>query len=438
MDARDDGLWEWRRRATDLVIGAAVLLHTPALLLFLAGYGPPSLWPFRVPITIVAVLVAFVGLMRRWPHPFRVWVVLGALYAFAMVGAFVVPQGPWTRALPIAAPILAIVLIGATAARVAIGLSAGVLLVAPWLRGLSPWPSGALSLDAQFDLTVGHMFVQNLALTADMVVLMILLESFYHFLLQSLERARSATAERTAAGRKLEAEIEERRRLQNEIARVGDEERRHLGQEVHDGVCQQLTGAVLRCQALELRLERGTAPTLDELRALSSLLGDTIREAHSVAQGLCPLEPTPGALAMALRALAQRSQQMSGIECRFSASGDILVPDAIAAHHMYRVAQEAVSNAVRHANARRIAIELKGSDADLELKVEDDGVGMPEVVPAGGMGLRTMGFRAQIVEGVLAVEPASGGGTRVSCRVPRPALARHAAERPLLQEGLAI
>jgi signal transduction histidine kinase len=90
------------------------------------------------------------------------------------------------------------------------------------------------------------------------------------------------------------------------------------------------------------------------------------------------------------------------------------------AQHLYRIAQEALSNAVRHAHARRIAMELRGSTGELALQVEDDGMGLLADRRSGGMGLRTMGYRAQILGGRLMITPAPGGGTRVACCVPRP------------------
>jgi signal transduction histidine kinase len=422
MNPQTDSLREWRRQAAGIVLAAVVVLHLPAIVLFLAGYGPPSATTARVPILSIYLAVVVVAVLPRLPHAFRVWVLLAGLYLIALIGVFLLPQGPWVRALPVAAPVGAIVLIGVPAARIALGISALVLLAAPFLHGIT-WFGRRLWIDTDAGIPVGHIWVQNIALTAEMVVLMILLERFFGVLVASLSRERRATEERAAAGRRLEAEIEEHHRLQDEIARVGDEERRRLGQEIHDGVCQQLTGALLRCQTLELRLEQGTPPSASELAALSTLLGETIREAHDVAKGLCPLDPTPGALAHALRALAKRIQQASGIACQFSSVGDVLVPDASAAQHLYRVAQEAVSNAVRHARAARIRIELTGVDDEVVLRVEDDGRGVPATLPSGGMGLRTMAFRAQLIHGAFALERAAGGGTRVSCQVPRAVLA---------------
>jgi signal transduction histidine kinase len=430
-NAEGEALRRWRRRAVDIVIAVGVVLHLPALILFLAGEGPPFDWPTRIVIITGYCASIALALLRRMDHEIRTWLLIAFLYLVALLGSASFADGPYVRSLPVIAPVVAIVLIGVRAATIVTVLSACVLMLAPFLRWV-PGVSrvlGGPSDQATFPL--GIILLQGLALTAVMLFVMTLVERFYRFLLTSLASERRAAFELTAATQRLEREIEERRHLEHEIARVADEERRGLGHEVHDGVCQQLTGALLRCQALELRLERGIPPTRSELDALSSLLGETIHEARAVAQGLCPLAPRPDALAPALRELAVRAHRMSGVPCEFHAAGDVLVRNPGTAQHLYRIAQEALSNAVRHARASRIRIELRGADDGLRLKVQDDGVGLPDHLRAAGLGLRTMTFRAQALEGELVIEPAEGGGTRVACHVPRatcfPPSDRHAA-----------
>jgi signal transduction histidine kinase len=117
--------------------------------------------------------------------------------------------------------------------------------------------------------------------------------------------------------------------------------------------------------------------------------------------------------------LAARTQESSGLACQFRATGNVQVPDSEQAHHLYRIAQEAVSNTVRHAHAARLALGLSEADGELLLQVEDDGTGLPENAPGEGMGLRIMAYRAQVMGGTLAIEPGPEGGTRITCRVPR-------------------
>jgi signal transduction histidine kinase len=418
-DTEEHALAEWRRKATDIVSFASALVHVPLIILVLVEF-PAFAWSIKISMLGAYTVVVAAALLRRIDHRIRVSAGLCAIYVVACVGIAVSPQRPYLRVLPIIVPMLAIGLIGVGAARVATLLSAGVLIFTPFLCAI-PAIASVLGSDPEQARTLsGVALTPGIALSAEMVVVMVLLERLYKFLLRALVAQRVATAEQSATALRLENELQKRRRLEREIARVTDDERRHLGNEIHDGVCQQLTGALLRCQALELRLDHGAAPSSVDLQALSSLLGETMNEARAVAQGLCPLEPTPEALAPALRRLAKRTQSISGVPCEFLAAGDVRVPDPTSAQHLYRIAQEALSNAVRHARAGRIAVELRGSEHTMTLRVEDNGVGVPESLPSGGMGLRTMAYRAQILEGDFTVEPAAGGGTCVTCRVPRP------------------
>jgi signal transduction histidine kinase len=214
--------------------------------------------------------------------------------------------------------------------------------------------------------------------------------------------------------------MRERQRLERGLAAIGDEERRRLGHELHDGVCQQITAALLRCQALQRAVSRGAPVSAEEFGPLTALLTETIDDAHDVALGLYPLAEDPGALAPALRALARRTGEMSGIRCDCLEQGDVRVFDRVVAQHLYRIGQEAMSNAARHSQASRITVALEAANGELTLRVEDNGVGLPLDRRATGMGLRSMGYRASLISGTLAVVSGPGGGTRVTCRVPRP------------------
>lgn len=415
----DDGLRKWRRQATDFVVSASVLLHLPVVALYLLQYSHTSALSVSVTIFGSYFVVVLAALFRRIDYRIRVWAVLGAIYATACVGILAFPQGPYVRLLPILAPVFAIGVLGIRAARLATVISSIVLLSTPFLDSV-PSVFNLLGIEIVRTPMPGWLdWVQATALTAEMVVVMILLERSYGFLLSALAARGRAIAEQRLAKRRLEELMHERLRLELEVARIGDDERRQLGNEVHDGVCQQLTGALLRCQALELRLEQGTPLCGSDLEPVSSLLSDSINEAHSIAQGLWPLEPTPEALVSALRRLVKRTRKTSGIPCEFRSAGDVRVSEPNTAQHLYRIAQEALSNAVRHAKADHITLELRGSDGTLTLRVEDNGIGLHNSQGTEGMGLRTMACRAQILESEFIIEAAPLGGTRVLCCVPR-------------------
>jgi signal transduction histidine kinase len=361
---------------------------------------------------VAAYLVMAAAALCRWvDYRRRVWASFLVLYPALFIASLVAPLGPYAQIGVVTIPIYALVLLGPVAARISIVPSAAIILSVPLLRG-QPGIVHLLGFDLAFEATPPGLIWFRVAVQgASLLALLVLLDRFHRLIFDSL-------TQRVAAQRKVEREMYERRRLEREIAVIGDQERRRLGQELHDGVCQQVTAALLRCQTLERRLDRGGTLSSTDFLPLSSLLAETIDDAHNVARGLCPLEPHPDALAPALRALVKQMHELAEVRCEFRAVGDVCVPDPEAAQHLYRIAQEALSNAVRHAKANRISVELRGNDGKLTLQVEDDGAGMPTSFSIDGMGLRTMAYRAQIINGELTVGPAPSGGTRVVCHVP--------------------
>ncbi|HEY3413773.1 MAG TPA: sensor histidine kinase [Armatimonadota bacterium] len=413
VDIGDEApLIEWRRKATDALTIVASVVYLPGLALWLAGHGPPAGWQVMA-LAVAGYLIVLAGaLLRRIDHRPRVWAVVGVGYVLALIAGIAFPEGPFLRSLPISLSIAALALIGVRAGRVATLIGAVILMGGPFLRAVPAVARLLLNGPTRAPASSGLLLTQGLAMTGVLLIVMALLERFHGFLLQSL------AAERRAASDLLD-EMRERRRLEREIARTADEERCRLGQDVHDGVCQQITGALLRCQALERGLARNGTVSPDEVRALSGLLEEAIDEAHAVAKGLCPLGREPGALVSALRTLTNRAHKTSGLRCEFIASGDVKVGDPEAAHNLYRIAQEALSNSVKHARAQRIVLELRGTENELVLRVADDGAGLSAEQPTDGMGMRTMEYRAESMEGTLTVEAAPGGGTSVVCRVRR-------------------
>lgn len=409
----DVALTAWRRKAADVLLIAYAAAYAPTAILGMLGYSPASGLVTKAILIPVYLVLAAAALCRRVEYRSRLLAAFFAAYVSLAIANLVYPQGPLPQVGLVAVPILVLVLLGPPAARVAAVVSAVVIVSSP-LIGMQPDVVRVLGINpAEAALPPGRGWMQVVTHLAALVILMVVLDRFYDFLLETL-------TERIGAQRNMEREMRERQRMEREIADIGDAERRRLGQELHDGVCQQVTAALLRCQALERQLERGGALSGADFQTLSSLLSETIDDAHNVAQGLCPLEPDPDALAPALRALTKRTGEMAGVRCDFRVTGEVHVSDPAVAQHVYRIAQEALSNAVRHAHASRIGVELLARDGELILQVDDDGRGLPPELPAGGMGLRTMAYRTQIMRGELAVRPGPGRGTCVTCRVPAP------------------
>jgi len=409
----DAALVAWHRKATNVLLVASAAGHLLPAVLVAAGYGPRMTTWFRAAGLLCYMVMVASAVLLRVNWRIRLGAYFVAAYTVVALTSVSPVQGPYASVGLIAQPILALVLCGPIAARLAIAASAVILVSAPFVRIL-PGVAGALIVDAA-PPTVPLVIVgfQTAGLGAFLAMLIVLLDRFHRFLLRTLAAQYQAKAD-------LWREALERHRLEREIAAIGDEERRRLGRDLHDGVCQDLTAALLRWQTLQRSLREGGPVTAAESERLTALLTEAIDEAHNIALGLCPVEPEPDALAPALRALTRRMQDAADVHCEFLVSGDVRVPESEMAQHLYRIAQEALSNAVRHARATRIAVELRGDTGQLALQVEDDGVGLPPHAGGGGMGLRTMAYRAQILGGRLTITPAPGGGTRIACCIPRP------------------
>lgn len=414
----DASLSAWRSKAITVFSVVSAVAYLPAEIIMVLGQAPPHGWPAQF-----IVLAAYVGILYSavfyWSnYRARAWTILVGGYLVALIHLVTIPHGPFGRALPAMLPILAFVILGTRPGMVTTVFSMGFILIVPLLQRVPGLVEILTNAPAEAPLPMNVIWEQGVALIAILAGQMILLDRFHDFLMRSLAKVQREASERTAAYRKLEHEMQERRRLENEVARVGDEERRRLGVDIHDGVCQQLTGALLRCEAMARRLERNRPLTPDEFSALSKLLEEAIDESHSVAKGLCPLDPGPEALATALHTLSKRTWKATGNPCLFTTGGDVNVADPVTAQHLYRIAQEAVSNAVRHANAPEITIRLQDDGERLVLEVEDNGEGLSPQTSGEGMGLSTMAYRAHLLGGALSVTPKPAGGTRVLCQVP--------------------
>ena len=215
-------------------------------------------------------------------------------------------------------------------------------------------------------------------------------------------------------------DITGRKELEREVLEAAAGEQRRIGQELHDTVGQELTGLSLLAAALAKRTaDRDPANAATAARIVEEL-GRVHQQVRALSRGLVPVEVDPEGLRAALEELAARTTERTGTECTFETDGAVAVEDAGTATHLLRIAQEAVANALRHGRSGRIRIALRRDPGRLALEVRDDGVGMPEG-PAGegGLGIRLMRYRAGIIGGSLAVGPAAGGGTRVTCLLPR-------------------
>jgi PAS domain S-box-containing protein len=195
-------------------------------------------------------------------------------------------------------------------------------------------------------------------------------------------------------------------------------EQRRIGQEMHDGLGQELTGLALSVRALANRAARERDAIAADLEQLAALATSCIRDARLIVQGLSPLTDADGNLDKALASLAERSS-LSGTPVRFHARHDgELHLELKVRNHLYRIAQEAVQNALKHSGASAVEIELSRRDGMVRLGVLDDGRGMPADAPGGvGLGMRTMRFRSSAIGARLQIGKRAGGGNAVICEV---------------------
>jgi two-component system CheB/CheR fusion protein len=218
-------------------------------------------------------------------------------------------------------------------------------------------------------------------------------------------------------------DVTEQKSLQEEIVRIAAFEQRRIGQELHDNTQQELTGLGLLAANLSEMLGQEHKGAKELAAKLAAGIGETNRRVQSLAKGLVPVPVDAEGLMAALAELAERTESAHGIGCRFECPSPVRITDDDLALHLYRIAQEAVTNAVKHASAQMISIRLEAGEHELGLEVRDDGVGIDraKVERGEGLGLRIMEHRCGLIRGAFAVSRLDAGGTSVSCRVSRTA-----------------
>jgi signal transduction histidine kinase len=213
-------------------------------------------------------------------------------------------------------------------------------------------------------------------------------------------------------GAKLETK---RKRLEKEITEISRKEQMRIGQDLHDGLCQHITGISFMCKVLRDQLKQKSLPEARSADEICTLLGESIATTRSLAKGLFPVELEENGFVVALGELVSTLERQSRIRCRFICTDSISIADNAMASNLFRIAQEAVTNAIKHAEAKHIEVELGEDDGKVTMKIRDDGIGLPDNIHGKGIGLATMKYRANIIGAKLAIKQAKGGGTEVVC-----------------------
>lgn len=219
--------------------------------------------------------------------------------------------------------------------------------------------------------------------------------------------------QRTAA---LTAEIASRERLEKMVMEITERERQVIGHDLHDGLGQHLTGTAFAAQVLGEKLQDRGLPEQNDARQLVRLIDESIDQTRRLAKGLLLSEIQNDELVESLQEFALETSKRFRLACVVTVAGEVRLADSEVATHLLRIAQEAVRNAIRHAKASRIEINVTVTSDHLQLSVEDDGVGLKtEWQRLKGLGLRIMAHRAQLMGAQFSVAPRQKGGTAVTC-----------------------
>jgi len=273
------------------------------------------------------------------------------------------------------------------------------------------WVAGDIAAGARYATPVVPIWNAVIAFITDAILIWLLgaLLSFQRQLEHGVQR-------RTAA---LAAEVAERERLEREVLEISERERRSIGHDLHDGLGQHLTGTAIRAQMLADKLRDDRTADVADAKRVVALVKHAIEQTRQMAKGLLLADIDAGALAPALAEFAQAISEQFRVTCTVSAEGEARAMESGTASQLFRIAQEAVRNAVRHGRASRIEIRLRAAGRATEMVVTDNGTGIGSAATRGdGLGLRIMAHRARLIGADFSIGAAPAGGTTVTCSLP--------------------
>jgi signal transduction histidine kinase len=401
---------EWRTKAMTVVVLVVALIGLPMFFVAVLRDGLHLSWNLRAAVAAAFLMVVLAGWRHGWSLEVRALMFFTGVYSISAIQLGTTGLVGSGRIGLMLFPLLALVLVGNRGGWLAAGVSLILFAGATGLTAGGVLEQSHLALD--YSTNPAFWSLQGTMMLAALVPLMFLFARFQDLQMRLMNQERTAR-------REVECAVAERRRLEDEITRVSDEEQRRIGSELHDGLCQQLTAALLECTAVGNTLESHGSKEAGAVRRLGVVLEDCIGSAYDAAKGLCPVELDPGSLVPALQRLGRKLPK-AGIKCEVRETGRTPALSPQAVHHLYRIAQEAVTNAVKHARCRRIEVELHTSAQTCTLRVVDDGQGQRprDGQKSGGMGTQIMNYRAKAMGGSLRVDHPDTGGTIVMCQVP--------------------
>ncbi|MDB6130519.1 MAG: response regulator receiver sensor signal transduction histidine kinase [Verrucomicrobiales bacterium] len=216
-------------------------------------------------------------------------------------------------------------------------------------------------------------------------------------------------------------DITEKHQLEREILDISDREQARIGRDLHDGLGQQLTALEFFVTSLKDDVKEQAPALVEPMDEIASRLREAIRHARGMANGLSPVSLHGDGLATALQKLAENTRTLAKVKCHFiHPESSVEILDEGVANQLFRIAQESVNNALKHGRPKLISISLSISRCDISLLISDDGRGFaPAAISDGGMGLRAMNYRADLIGAVLTIDSAPRKGTRIICNIHR-------------------
>lgn len=243
-------------------------------------------------------------------------------------------------------------------------------------------------------------------------------------------RVQERTQDLERANDELKQEMARRRLLEVELIRIGDQQQRLIGRELHDGLGQHLTSLGFYCATLHQELQKHDHPAAADAATIVELVKQASGMTRKIAHGLDPVAIESGGLTVALQGLAQTTGALDGIDCTLRIAPDVDLLEPPMQINLYRAAQEAVNNALKYSQGHHIRIELEREGGMQTLSVSDDGVGIDaeQMERASGLGLHNLRHRASLLGGACTVTRNASGGTTVAISYPIPESPRHARE----------
>ena len=229
--------------------------------------------------------------------------------------------------------------------------------------------------------------------------------------------------------------LEHSQRLERQIIEISEREQRRVGRDLHDGLCQYF--AAVGCASASLRSDlaaHGIAEEAALAAEVTELIEQGVAQIRDLARGLMPVQMYEAGLAAALEQLAASVSKLQNTTCRLEDGGQVRVEAPSVAIHLYRIAQEAVHNAIRHGNARAIDISLQKNGPMAMLSIQDDGCGVSRApARSDGMGISIMKYRSRLIGGSLEIDESKTGGTIVRCTFPLMSAERDASRQEAIQ-----